>query len=114
MSVVSRAGRSDTIRAMFMTALLAVLSAVLVQAPAAGPAAAEEEPAQLVTASGTVAGTLAVPPAPGKVPVALIIAGSGPTDRDGNSPLIPGKNNAYRQLAEALAKEGIASLRYDK
>lgn len=48
------------------------------------------------------------------VPAALIIAGSGPTDRDGNSPLLPGKNDHLRLLAEELAERGIASLRYDK
>jgi len=53
-------------------------------------------------------------PANGQVPVALIIAGSGPTDRDGNSPQLPAKNNSHRMLAEALAAQGIASVRYDK
>jgi pimeloyl-ACP methyl ester carboxylesterase len=48
------------------------------------------------------------------MPIVLIIAGSGPTDRDGNSGALPGKNNAYRMLANALAADGIASLRYDK
>jgi uncharacterized protein len=46
--------------------------------------------------------------------VALIISGSGPTDRDGNSRLLPGKNNSLKMLAEGLAGQGIASLRYDK
>ncbi|WP_245622800.1 alpha/beta hydrolase [Lysinibacillus contaminans] len=46
-------------------------------------------------------------------PVALIIAGSGPTDKDGNS-VIAGKNDGYKMLAEGLAKEGIATIRYDK
>jgi uncharacterized protein len=76
--------------------------------------AATEQPARLATASGTLAGTLVVPPTNGKAPVVLIIAGSGPTDRDGNSPTLPGKNNTYRMLAEALAADGVASLRYDK
>jgi uncharacterized protein len=44
----------------------------------------------------------------------VIIAGSGPTDRNGNSPLIPGANNSLKLLAEGLATHGIASLRYDK
>lgn len=46
-------------------------------------------------------------------PVVLIIAGSGPTDKDGNS-AIAGKNNSLKMLAEGLAQEGIASVRYDK
>lgn len=65
------------------------------------------------SANGMLHGTLIVPTT-ARAPVALIIAGSGPTDRDGNNPLIPGKNNSLRYLAEALAEHGIASLRYDK
>jgi hypothetical protein len=43
-----------------------------------------------------------------------MVAGSGPTDRDWNSPLLPGANGSARLIAEALAAAGIASLRYDK
>lgn len=57
-------------------------------------------------------GTLTVPDGMKKGPVALIIAGSGPTDRNGNNPMM--KNNSLKLLAEALAKNGIASLRFDK
>lgn len=66
-----------------------------------------------VQSNGTLHGTLIVP-ATTRAPVVLIIAGSGPTDRDGNNPMLPGKNNSLRYLAEALAERGIASLRYDK
>jgi pimeloyl-ACP methyl ester carboxylesterase len=52
--------------------------------------------------------------AAGNGPVVLLIAGSGPTDRDGNNPMLPGKNDALKQLALALALRGIASVRYDK
>jgi pimeloyl-ACP methyl ester carboxylesterase len=46
------------------------------------------------------------------MPVALLIAGSGPTDRDGNGPgFTPA---SLRQLAESLATHGIATLRFDK
>jgi pimeloyl-ACP methyl ester carboxylesterase len=46
-------------------------------------------------------------------PVVLIIPGSGPTDRDGNSPL--GITAApYRLFAEALAARGVSTLRADK
>lgn len=44
---------------------------------------------------------------------ALIIAGSGPTDRDGNSPLGVAAGS-YRLLAEGLAAHGVATVRYDK
>jgi hypothetical protein len=67
----------------------------------------------LETPTGRLAGTLLMPAA-ARVPVALIIAGSGPTDRDGNSAALAGKNNSYKLLAEALAAGGIATVRYDK
>ena len=57
-------------------------------------------------------GTLTLPHGDGPVPVALIIAGSGPTDRDGNNPAMV--NNALKWLAHELAAQGVASLRYDK
>ncbi|MBM3411793.1 MAG: alpha/beta hydrolase [Bacteroidetes bacterium] len=63
---------------------------------------------------GTLSGTLFTPHGVRKPPVVLIIAGSGPTDRDGNSRLLKGKNNSLLQLADSLSKYGIASLRYDK
>ena len=44
----------------------------------------------------------------------MIIAGSGPTDRDGNNPLIPGKNDSLKLLATGLAELGYTSLRTDK
>jgi uncharacterized protein len=75
-------------------------------------AAAAAEEVTLQTPTGTLYGTLLISSVPS--PVVLIIAGSGPTDRDGNSSQLPGKNNKYRMLAEALAARGIASLRYDK
>ncbi len=67
----------------------------------------------LQTASGSLYGTLTLPSGEGPFKVVLIIAGSGPTDRDCNS--TAGVNsNAYKMLAEGLAAQKIASLRYDK
>ena len=48
------------------------------------------------------------------VPGVVLIAGSGPTDRDGNNPFVPARIDLLKQLAELLADVGIASLRYDK
>jgi len=62
----------------------------------------------------TLSGTFFQPLSNKKLCVVLIIAGSGPTDRDGNSIALPGKNNSLLQLADSLAQYGIASLRYDK
>jgi pimeloyl-ACP methyl ester carboxylesterase len=68
----------------------------------------------LKTITGDLFGTLELPSQTPPVPVALIIAGSGPTDRDGNSAGLPGKNDSLKMLASGLALQGIASLRYDK
>lgn len=68
----------------------------------------------LETRTGILSGSLLVPLQPArKAPVVLIIAGSGPTDRDGNSPAGV-KASTYKLIAEGLAANGIASLRYDK
>ncbi|MDQ2890200.1 MAG: alpha/beta fold hydrolase [Gemmatimonadota bacterium] len=80
---------------------------------------AESRPITLDTPTGKLYGTELLPAGSGRHPVVLIVAGSGPTDRDGNSPvpLPSGKplhTDAYRLLAEALAANGIASVRYDK
>lgn len=62
----------------------------------------------------TVHGTMLRPPGSGPFPAVVMVAGSGPTDRDWNSPLLPGPNGGARLLAEMLGRAGIASLRYDK
>jgi hypothetical protein len=49
-----------------------------------------------------------------KVPGALLIAGSGPTDRNGNSSLESGKINTLKTLADWFSSDGVATLRYDK
>jgi pimeloyl-ACP methyl ester carboxylesterase len=67
---------------------------------------------KLETTSGTVHGTLLLPAAQQSIPVALIIAGSGPTDRNGNNPMM--KNESLRLLAQGLYDNQIASLRFDK
>ena len=62
----------------------------------------------------TVYGTVVMPEGAGPFPGVVLVAGSGPTDRDWNSPLLPGTNGSGRLLAEALGRAGFASLRYDK
>jgi pimeloyl-ACP methyl ester carboxylesterase len=74
---------------------------------------AQSVPYDLDTGSGTLFGTLELPAGCMRPPVALIHAGSGPTDRDGNS-TGAGHNDALKMLAQALAARGIASVRYDK
>lgn len=57
-------------------------------------------------------GTLVHPDNKTSKTLAVIIAGSGPTNRDGNQ--IAMKNNSLKQLAHFLADKGVASFRYDK
>jgi uncharacterized protein len=61
---------------------------------------------------GPLDAVLTTPAGVERPPVALLIAGSGSIDRDGNSPQL--KPATLKKLAEQLAAHGIASLRYDK
>jgi uncharacterized protein len=81
--------------------------------PDANLATAAEE-VTFVSAGHSVPGTLVRPTAPGRRPALILMAGSGPTDRDWNSPLLPGANGSAKLLAEALAKRGVIVLRFDK
>ena len=82
-----------------------ILASALALAPTSTDVTLASEPAALH-------GTLLQPEGQTRA-VAVIIAGSGPTDRNGDSPM--GVRGAvYRQLAEGLAERGVASLRYDK
>lgn len=82
-----------------------MLAGALAMAPTSTAVALPAEPAPL---HGTMLSPEASPRA-----VAVIIAGSGPMDRDGNSRLGVAAGT-YRLLAESLAAQGIATLRYDK
>lgn len=62
----------------------------------------------------TMEGTVLRPDGDGPFPGVVLVAGSGPTDRDWCSPLLPGSNGSGRLFAEAFAGAGIASLRYVK
>ncbi len=81
--------------------------------PGVCPADPSGSPAVLSLPTGALCGTLQLPQGSGPVPVALIVAGSGPTDRNGNS-AFGIRTDAYHELAEELARRGVASVRYDK
>ena len=93
----------------WMLGMLVLMLCLPVRAATGG-----EQDVVLAVAGGVLHGTLSMPDGQGKVPVVLLHAGSGPTDRNGNSAMLPGQNNALRMLADALARNGIATLRYDK
>ena len=72
-----------------------------------------QRPIDLDTGQGVLHGSLLLPQQATPPPVVLIIAGSGPTDRDGNNPA-SGRVDNLKRLALVLANEHIASVRYDK
>lgn len=87
-----------------LTLTHALLAASLLAGPVSTDIALPAQPAPLH-------GTLLTPEAP--TAVAVILPGSGPTDRDGNSPMGVAASS-YRLLAENLAEQGIATVRIDK
>jgi len=68
--------------------------------------------AEEIAINELIDGTLLTPNANNKSVLAIIIAGSGPTNRDGNQNFL--MNNSLKKLAEGLSNQGIASFRYDK
>lgn len=80
---------------------------------AQAPSKFKEEEVAVNVNGGTLKGTIMLPDNKTQfTPIAIIIAGSGPVDRNGNSAMA--ESNIYKLLAEALAAKGIATLRYDK
>jgi pimeloyl-ACP methyl ester carboxylesterase len=78
------------------------------------PSSVDESAFDVTSNNVALSGTLWMPKGEkAKPPVALIVAGSGPTDREGNS-VLGLRSDCYRMLAEALATRGIASVRFDK
>jgi pimeloyl-ACP methyl ester carboxylesterase len=113
--------RIRSLTALWLTALLALpasrvagLQAATSSARGAPPVTCNADTVHVSTPTSTLEGTVLCPATPSPWPVVLIIAGSGPTDRNGNTVGLPGQNNSLRMLAEGLAARGIASVRYDK
>lgn len=90
--------------------LLFASALALAASSAAGPAVAADISA--AGPNGPLRGTIVSAREP-SAPVALIIPGSGPTDRDGDNPLGV-KAGTYRYLAEELAARGVSTVRIDK
>jgi uncharacterized protein len=89
-----------------------LLLASLAFAP--GYSVADEQQVTFPGAAGaTLAGTLELPPGTATAPALVLLAGSGPTNRDGNQPPTF-MTDLLKQIAQGLADQGIATLRYDK
>ncbi|MFF4260397.1 alpha/beta hydrolase family protein [Streptomyces sp. NPDC001663] len=76
----------------------------------ANPGAFDEQ--EVAVGSGTLAvpGTLSLPRRPGPLPAVVLLAGSGPNDRDETI----GRNKPFKDLAWGLVGRGVAVLRFDK
>jgi len=70
-------------------------------------------PVELASTPAALHGTLLTPEGQTRA-AAVILPGSGPTDRDGNSAQFGIRASTYRLLAEGLAERGVASIRIDK
>ena len=92
-------------------ALNLVLSALYSQSK--NDSAFTESELALKTSTGYISGTLTFPKNAQNSPIVLIIAGSGPTDRDCNS-ATGIQTNAYKMLSEGFAKANISTVRFDK
>jgi pimeloyl-ACP methyl ester carboxylesterase len=101
-----RIGDAETLRAQLKAEAAA-------EAAAADPSI-ESANVSVDVPGGKLFGTLSRPAGAMADTAILIIPGSGPTDRDGNSILLPGKNDSLLQLGNALVKKGHMVLRADK
>src|ERR1700754_4695377 len=88
--------------------MIRTIAAALLLLISAVGAAAEESKVSV----GAIDAVLSVPAGADKPPAALLIAGSGSTDHDGNGP--QAKPATLKKLSDALIARGIATLRYDK
>jgi pimeloyl-ACP methyl ester carboxylesterase len=88
------------------------LTLALTPLPSAPPPRVVGELVELRTPTGALHATLDLPAGPGPWPVVLVHAGSGPTNRDGNGPLV--RTDNLKMLGRALAGGGFAVVRIDK
>jgi len=117
---------------MFLTKAVSALIAVLVIVSMFSGCGTKvtgeftESEVSFYTNDSYLVGTLAVPEGKGRFPAVIILAGSGPFDRNGDidarvveasqqagEPVIA-LSSTYKDIAEALSKEGFVTLRYDK
>ena len=105
----------------------ALLAAVLLSACGAQvPSTFTESVVSFQTEDSQLAGTIAIPDGKGRYPAAIILAGSGPFDRNGDPDAqvvalanatgqpVPALGSTYKDIAQALSREGFVTLRYDK
>lgn len=109
--------RITTARLMPAGQLHAVVEAARRRAEAKTPVEARVEadgvrvePVSVPSPFGPLRGALTLPAGKGPFPALVLVGGSGPSDLDE----AVGGSKPFRDIADGLASEGIASLRYDK
>lgn len=101
------------VTAVILLFVTSIAASVATRQQAPSTEAVAESDIELRTPTGVLRGTLCQPdPIQNRRIVALLIAGSGPTDRNGNQ--ASRRNDSLKQLARGLAANGAASVRYDR
>ncbi len=72
----------------------------------------DEQTVELDVEDCLIEGTLTLPNADGEVPGVVLVHGSGPVDRNESRRGSP--NKPFKDIAEGLASNGVAALRFDK
>ena len=93
-------------------ARLSVMAALVLSL--ATPALAGEREVRLDSQPGPLVGTLEVPDGPEKGAAVLLLAGSGPTNRNDSQPQAGLQADSLKLIAADLAQHGYTSLRADK
>ncbi len=92
--------------------ILMLLPVIGMAQSAFGKGQPKKEASDELNINDNVQGTLWIPENIKQPPLVILLTGSGPNDRDGNSPMT--KNDSHKQLALLLKENGIATYRYDK
>lgn len=102
---------SQGARVVRATTMVAAVSRLNYDAPPGAPYTTEQ--VRIPTGRGyDLAGTFTRPVLNRTVAVVVTISGSGPQERDSRIPSVPGYA-PFRDIADSLARRGIATLRYD-
>lgn len=94
--------------------IVVVIMATRSEPPLTPPPAPVSEETSWAIEATTVYATITRPDGDGPYSAVVFVPGSGPTDRDWNTPALPGENGSAILLAEELARQGFVTIRYDK
>ncbi len=110
-SQIALAGVTPVINEVLLGFVIKSVDTSVPSAPYDAPENYMEQAVTVITDRWELGGTLLTPVGDGLFPAVIIVHGSGPNDRDGT---MNGVNKPYRDLAQGLASNGVAVLRYDK